>query len=53
MAFKAFVYRLFPSKSQAARLGAVLETTRHFYNACLRERKDAYELRGETIGSKS
>lgn len=47
--FKAFVYRLFPSKSQACRLGAVLETTRHFYNNCLRERKDAYELRGETV----
>jgi len=47
--FKAFVYRLFPSKSQRRRLEAVLETTRHFYNTCLRERKDAYELRGETI----
>src|SRR3954470_8964630 len=47
--FQAFVYRLFPSKSQAVRLGAVLETTRHFYNTCLRERKDAYEQRGETI----
>src|SRR3954466_8879137 len=47
--FKAFAFRLNPSKSQAARLDAVRETCRHFYNACLRERKDAYELRGETI----
>src|SRR3954454_5783504 len=47
--FKAFVFRLYPSKSQRARLEAVRETCRHFYNDCLRERKDAYERRGETI----
>lgn len=47
--FKAFVYRLYPSKSQRARLEAVRETCRHFYNDCLRERKDAYEQRGESI----
>jgi putative transposase len=48
--FKAFVYRLYPSKSQRGRLEAVRETCRHFYNDCLRERKEAYEERGETIG---
>lgn len=48
--FQAFVYRLYPSKSQRARLEAVRETCRHFYNDCLRERKEAYERRGETIG---
>jgi putative transposase len=47
--FKALVYRLYPSKSQKARLEAVRETARHFYNDRLRERKDAYEQRGETI----
>jgi putative transposase len=47
--FKAFVYRLYPSKSQRGRLEAVRETCRHFYNDCLRERKEAYEERGETI----
>ncbi len=47
--FKAFVYRLYPSKSQRARLEAVRETCRHFYNDLLRERKEAYEQRGETI----
>jgi putative transposase len=46
---KAFVYRLYPSKSQRRRLESVRETCRHFYNDRLRERKDAYEQRGETI----
>jgi len=47
--FKAFVFRLFPSKSQRRRLEAVRETCRHFYNDLLRERKDAYELHGVSI----
>src|SRR3954470_21363175 len=47
--FKAFVFRLFPSKSQRRRLEAVRETCRHFYNDLLRERKDAYELDGVSI----
>src|SRR3954454_11172368 len=47
--FKAFVFRLYPSKSQRARLEAVRETCRHFYNDCLRERKDAYELHGISV----
>ena len=47
--FKAFVYRLYPSKSQRRRLEAVRETCRHFYNDCRRQRKEAYEERGETI----
>ncbi len=46
--FKAFVFRLYPSKSQRARLESVRETCRRFYNACLAERKDAYELHGVT-----
>ena len=47
--FKAFVYRLYPSKSQRRRLEAVRETCRHFYNDLLRQRKDAYELHGVSI----
>lgn len=46
---RSFVFRLFPSASQEARLEAVRETCRHFYNDCLRERKDAYELHGVSI----
>jgi putative transposase len=47
--FKALVFRLYPSKSQRRRLEAVRETCRHFYNALLRQRKDAYELHGISI----
>jgi putative transposase len=47
--FKAFVYRLYPSKSQRGRLEAVRQTCRHFYNHLLRERKDAYEFHGISI----
>ena len=47
--FKAFVYRLYPSKSQRKRLEAVRETCRHFYNDLLRERKDSYDLYGVSI----
>ncbi|MDX6394540.1 MAG: putative transposase, partial [Streptosporangiaceae bacterium] len=47
--FKAFVFRLYPSKSQRARLQAVRETCRHFYNTLLRQRTDAYELHDISI----
>src|SRR5262245_11279361 len=47
--FRAFVFRLYPSESQRRRLEAVRETCRHFYNALLRRRKDAYELHGISI----
>ena len=47
--FKAFVFKLYPSKSQRRRLEDVRETCRHFHNACLAERKNAYEQRGESI----
>lgn len=46
---KTFKYRLYPSKAQEARLAEVLETCRRWYNACLEERRDAYQLRGESI----
>jgi putative transposase len=47
---KAFMYRLYPSKTQAQRLNSVRETCRRWYNDLLAERKTAYEERGETIG---
>ena len=47
---KAFLYRLYPSRPQERLLDATLETCRHFYNDCLRERKTAYDERGVTIG---
>src|SRR3954465_5115181 len=46
---KAFVFRLYPSRSQRRRLEAVRETCRHFYNDLLRQRKDSYELLGVSI----
>ena len=50
MARKAFLYRLYPSRSQARLLDATLETCRHVYNDCIAELKTAYQERGETIG---
>jgi putative transposase len=47
--FKAFIFRLYPSQSQRRRLEAVRETCRHFYNALLRQRKDAYGTSGISI----
>jgi putative transposase len=47
---KTFEYRLFPTRSQAIRLSETLETCRYWYNACLAERRDAYQLRGESVG---
>lgn len=47
--YKAFKYRLYPSKSQAKRLESVRETCRRWYNQCLEERKTAWEERKETV----
>lgn len=46
---KAFQYRLYPTKSQERLLESTLETCRRFYNACLAERKEAYEQEKRTI----
>jgi putative transposase len=48
--FKVFHYRLYPSKTQRARLESTLETARRFYNDCLGERKAVYETEGRTVG---
>ena len=47
--FKMFQYRLYPSKAQAKRMEATLETCRRWDNTCLAERRDAYRARGERI----
>lgn len=48
--FKTFKYRLYPSKAQRKRLDSTLETCRRFYNDCLAERKEAYEIEKRNIG---
>ncbi len=40
---KAYKYRLYPNRSQAQALDAVLEQHRRLYNLALRERRDVYE----------
>jgi putative transposase len=47
---QAFFYRLYPSKAQARLLDSTLETCRRFYNDCLNERKQAWELEHRTVG---
>ncbi len=46
---QAFVYRLYPSRSQERAMEAILTTTRSFYNSLLAERKQAWEERGERV----
>lgn len=40
---KAYVYKLYPSKSQARRMDAVRETCRRFYNDLLADHKTAWK----------
>jgi putative transposase len=44
---KAFKYRLYPNKKQAAKLQETLDWCRRLYNAALQERRDAYELKAK------
>ena len=46
---KAFVYRLWTNRNQDRELGIMLETHRRLYNACLAQKKDAYELDKKSI----
>src|SRR3989337_2871969 len=48
--FKAFKYRLYPSRTQARLLEQTLETCRHWYNACLEERKTTWEREKRSLG---
>ena len=43
-------YRLYPTKCQKRKLEATLETCRRWYNACLEERKTAWDDRQESVG---
>ncbi len=48
--FKTFKYRLYPSKNQERLLEQTLETCRRWYNACLAERKEAWEGERRSVG---
>ncbi len=43
MILKTYKYRLYPSLAQSRLLDQTVETCRHWYNACLAERKAAWE----------
>jgi putative transposase len=47
---KAFVYKLRPTKAQAAALERTLETCRHLYNHALAERKEAWAQEHRSVG---
>jgi putative transposase len=40
---KTFKYKLYPSKKQSMLMDETVETCRHWYNACLEDRKNAWE----------
>jgi len=46
---RAFRYRLYPTKAQAAAMGECVETHRVLYNRALAERKVAYEAQKRTV----
>jgi putative transposase len=50
MMLKSYKYRLYPSKAQERLLEQTLETCRRWYNTCLAERKEAYEIEKRTVG---
>jgi putative transposase len=50
MILKTFKYRLYPSKTQRRLLEQTIETCRRWYNACLEERKLAWENEQKTVG---
>ena len=50
MILKTFRYRLYPSKVQQYLLEKTVETCRRWYNACLEERKLAWENEHKSVG---
>lgn len=46
---KTYKYRLYPSKTQEAKLLATLEVCRILYNSCLVDRKNLYESTGKGL----
>lgn len=47
--YKAYSFRLYPTKAQETALNAALSTLRHVYNSLLNERKFTYETTGKGI----
>lgn len=46
---KSFKFRFYPNRNQERELGIMLESHRRLYNACLEQRKLAYEEDGITV----
>lgn len=46
---RAFKYRLYPSRSQAQALDAMLEAHRRLYNLALRDRRDVYKAEQRSV----
>ena len=49
--YKAFKYRLYPTKAQKAVLNEQLRLCRNLYNAALQERRDAYRKCGVSVSA--
>lgn len=49
MIVKTYKYRLYPSKAQCRLLDQTVETCRRWYNACLEERKAAWESEKRSV----
>lgn len=49
MILKTYKYRLYPSKAQNRMLEQTVETCRRWYNACLAERKTAWETEKRSV----
>lgn len=47
--FRAYRFRLEPSANQSRELAIALETHRRLYNACLEQRKSAYEAENRSV----
>ncbi|HEY0606070.1 MAG TPA: transposase [Herpetosiphonaceae bacterium] len=47
---KAFKYKLYPTRQQAAAMQTLLDTHRHLYNRALEERKDAWDQEQRSVG---
>src|SRR5437879_6627533 len=46
---RAYKYRLYPNANQARELAITLETHRRLYNACLAQRRDAYQVEQRAV----
>ena len=46
---RAYKFRLYPNQAQKRGLAEILETHRRLYNACLEQRKTAYEAQKKSV----